>query len=113
MNSVIGKQDNEWTIQDNKLHILGTKDLILDTFIELSPETGLIGSVKRHRKEDEKGKFRYITSFTSLLLPELAPGRGVFLTANDKDGKYKVYTCSYTGSNFEDVWECGMEGVAI
>lgn len=113
LNALMGKQESEWTIQQGKLHVLGDVDLITDEFIELSSESGLLGTPKKTRKEDEKGKITYMLSFTSLILPELSPGRGVRVVSLTNTGTYKLYTCSFSGSNYDANWSCSMEGVQI
>ncbi len=71
----------EWSIQDNELQILKKGSSTKEEAVRLTPETGLLTTM-----ETEEG-----IKFSSLLIPQLKPGRKVILPRNGND---EVFVCS-------------------
>lgn len=92
LDTLTKKQDLEWSIQDNEVQIL-PKDTSIDGLaIQLTAETGLVGTpIKR-----EEG-----LEFTALLNPQIRPGRKVEIISRDIDGIFIVKKAKYKGDNRE------------
>lgn len=114
----------QWTVQQNELHIL-TEEALLDSDITvLTPESGLIGAptrfkreikTKKNKKKGIKASTRvvYGINFKCLIIPEIFPAKGVRIESQSITGLYKVYDCTYSGSNHGGDWSCSGEGFKI
>jgi hypothetical protein len=84
----------EWSIQDEQLLVLRPDETTEDTAIELTSDTGLIGSPV----VGEKG----ILTATSLLDPTLNPGRKLRILTAEVDGFYKTTRVKHIGDTASD-----------
>jgi hypothetical protein len=91
-----------WSIQDGVLQVVPRGGALQRTAIRLAPDTGLIGS-------PEKDKNGVVTA-TSLLNPELVPGRLVQLESDALRGVYSVRKVKWTGETAGTPWyaECDL-----
>lgn len=107
--------DLEWSIQDGSLQILDRAQPLQKTAIHLTPENGLIGSptssFESHKKGEnsKENKGTRFVNATTLMIPDLTPGRlVVFDTANVKGG-YRVQRVIYKGEKSGVEWFCELE----
>lgn len=109
LNNIASTHKVDWTVQDNKLHVLPEKGLITDFLVELTPQTGLIGTPTKTRSQEKGKAVIWGCDITCLIIPGIYPGRGIKLTSDTVSGTYKVINATYDGSNFEDNWTCTLE----
>ncbi len=86
----------EWSIQDDELQFLDEGMPLQELGIELTPETGLVGS-------PEPGN-RAIIEARCLMIPDLYPGRRVRLTSEHVTGIYRTETTRHLGGTAERDW---------
>jgi hypothetical protein len=91
----------EWSIQDEELQFLDQGRPLQELGIELTPETGLIGSPEPGNKG--------ITEARCLMIPDLYPGRRVKLTSEHVTGIYRVETTRHLGGTAERDWYVELE----
>jgi hypothetical protein len=91
----------EWSIQDDELQFLDQGRPLQELGIELTPETGLIGSPEPGNKG--------ITEARCLMIPDLYPGRRVKLTSEHVTGIYRVETTRHLGGTAERDWYVELE----
>jgi hypothetical protein len=91
----------EWSIQDGELQLLEPNETIDQDFILLSPGTGLVGSPE----PGEDG----VVNATSLLQPNLIPGKGVDLQSREIDGFFRVQKANWTGDTWGSDWFTELE----
>lgn len=100
LDTITGKQDLEWNIQNNELQILDPDNSTDDDAVYLSKDTGLIGSPKPGKDGLE---------FTSLIVStKILPGRKVKIKSTDYNGYYKILSAKYVGDTHGKPWyiEC-------
>lgn len=104
LSTFLSKQGMEWSIQNGELVIkpVGEADGI--EVIELSPETGLIGSPKKTDKGLE---------FDSLLNAKLVPGRPVRLVSpiSGIDGIFVCRKVKHKGNSQRGDWRSSVEAI--
>jgi hypothetical protein len=86
----------QWSVQDGVLSVVPRGGALQRQAIRLAPETGLVGS-------PEKGKNGVVTA-TSLLNPEMVPGRLVRLESAAVTGVYAIRKCKWTGETAGQPW---------
>jgi hypothetical protein len=91
----------EWSIQDGQLQLIKRGDTLAGQAIVLEPGTGLVGSPE----QGEDGNLRV----TSLLQPELVPGRQIRVHSAEVDGFYKVEKTTFTGNSWGAEWYATVE----
>ncbi len=90
LDTLTKKQGLEWSIQDNEVQILPKDTSIDGQAIQLTSETGLVGTpIKR-----EDG-----IEVTALLNPQIRPGRKIEIISRDIDGVFVVKKAKYKGDN--------------
>jgi hypothetical protein len=79
-----------------------------DYSMNLSPQTGLVGSVKRSTRTEKDNKVTEGVTFTCLILPDIFPGRRVNIESRLVTGSFVVREASARGSNYGGDWtmEC-------
>jgi len=106
-----------WCIQDGVLVILPLDGATNQTAVLLSPTTGLIGSpepmtdqakkpFKKNQPNDKTGKRLRLTS---LLQPDLNPGRPVVLQSTQYNGTYRVDSAVHRGDSRGQDWYSVVE----
>jgi hypothetical protein len=91
----------EWSIQDDELQFLDQGRPLQELGIELTPDTGLIGSPEPGNKG--------ITEARCLMIPDLYPGRRVKLTSEHVSGIYRIETTRHLGGTAERDWYVELE----
>lgn len=91
----------EWSVQDGKFQFLDLNKPLEGQAVELSAETGLVGSPT----VDNKG----LASATSLLQPLLVPGRKVSFQAVNLKGGYRIINVEYTGDTASQEWYAKLQ----
>lgn len=97
------KQGLEWSIQDNQLQVLPADVATDETVIVLNPGTGLVGSpfktkiLRPDLARVGKGKEEAGVNVTSLLNPEIRPGRRIKVEAQFVNGLFKVERVIHSG----------------
>lgn len=98
----------EWSIQDNQLQILKPGASTTELAVELTPETGLIGSPAMSSPE-KKGQKPVIRA-RSLLQPGIRPGRRVVIRSSAHDGVFRVTKVTHTGDTAGGDFYSDLEG---
>lgn len=91
----------EWSIQDDELQFLDQGAPLQELGIELTSDTGLVGS-------PEPGN-RGLTEVQCLMIPDLFPGRRVSLRSEHVTGIYRVETTRHQGGTAERDWYVNMQ----
>jgi hypothetical protein len=94
-----------WSIQDGQLQVLGPDETLLDVEIVLNSSSGLIGTPEK----GEKG----IVRATSLIRPEIRPGRRIALASSAATGTYKALSTVHSGDTRGNDWYTEWEGKAL
>lgn len=82
----------EWSIQDETLQIIPKTESSSNTIIELSPDSGLVGSPSKTDKGVE---------FSSLIQPKIRPGIRVNLKSRNLNGIFKVRKVVHAGDSHQ------------
>lgn len=82
----------EWSIQDETLQIIPTGKATSDSILEISPDSGLVGSPAKTDKGVE---------FETLLQPTIRPGRRVKIKSRDVNGIFKVRRVDHEGDSHQ------------
>ncbi len=85
-----------WCVNDGKLQILGLRESLEGTAINLNQNTGLIGSPTI----DNDG----ILSAKMLLIPDVIPGRKMVIQSDRLKGQYRLEECVYSGDTAGENW---------
>lgn len=91
----------EFSIQNGALQILEAGTPLQGTATELTSETGMVGAPS----VDNEG----VLSVTALLIPEIFPGRLLKVESEFLSGNFRVESCRYTGSTFDNDWYVDVE----
>jgi hypothetical protein len=94
-----------WSIQNGELQLLPIGKALDASAIDLSPETGLIGSPSL----DVKGKL----AVRMLMIPDVFPGRKLVLTSERLSGNYRVEASVHSGDSHGQEWYVDAEGKAL
>ena len=95
LDNLTERQNLEWSIQDGEVQIIPKGDTITGEDVFLTPETGLIGSPKKKDKGLE---------ITSLLIPEIRPGRKLKLESEFLKGIYRILKVTHQGDTHGKEW---------
>lgn len=90
-----------WSIQNGALLISSSKLKNTNTAYSLSYQTGLVGMASI----DSKG----VLSCTSLLIPDLSPGRIVAIDSASIKGYFSIIELTYQGETFSDSWFASLK----
>lgn len=91
----------EWSVQDDELQFLDQGMPLQELGIELSPDTGLIGSPEPGNKA--------ITEARCLMIPDLFPGRRIRITSEHVTGIYRAETTKHVGDTAGRDWYVDLE----
>ena len=103
LDTVTKPNELEWSIQDESLQIFPKKETLLNSLVELSPQSGLIGSPSKTDKGVE---------FKSLIQPPLVPGKEVKLTSKYINGVFKLRKVTHDGDSHEGTFLSECEATA-
>lgn len=92
LNVLMKGNELEWSIQDETLQVIPKNGATSETEILLKPTTGLVGSPQKTDKGLE---------FTSLLQPQLRPGRRVQIESAFVKGVFVVKKVTHDGDSHE------------
>lgn len=116
----------EWSIQNGNLQVIKSGMVTTRQGIELSADSGLIGSPERERKSKEgtaevtdtskkKQKVKTATkhhdgwSVKALLLPDLVPGDRIKLKTRDVDGIFRIQELKHRGDSHDGDWQTELK----
>lgn len=102
MDDLTAKQGLEWSIQNDAVQITRQGGATPEQAILLTSKTGLIGIPKKKKKE-------LGITVTSLLQPDLTPGRRIVVESRDINGAYRVRRVVHKGDNFATDWYSDVE----
>lgn len=103
LSSMLDKMGIDWSFQKNTLKLKAKFQDTGEPPIELSASTGLIGSPSKR----EGGGIK----FTSLLIPELTPGRKVEIVSDTVDGGFIMSRVDFTGDTHGPEWTAQVEAI--
>lgn len=92
--------DLEWSIQDGVLQILERGQALDEKVVELSPESGLLGSPTIDLKK--------IVTVNALIQPDLLPGKKISLVSESLRGGYLIQEVQYTGDTAGNDWNAKL-----
>ncbi len=102
----------EWSVQDNQLQILKPGDGTTETVVELTTESGLVGSPTLGSPQ-KKGK-KPVLKCKSLLQPSIRPGRRIVIDSTTGiRGTFKVNQVTHTGDTAGGEWYTEVEAEPI
>lgn len=99
----------EYSVQNGELQILPQGGVLNATAIEITPDTGLVGSPELGR--DTKGVAQL--KARALLSSEIYPGRQVHIVSDSVDVYLRVESASYAGQFAGNDWYVDFEGVPL
>jgi hypothetical protein len=105
INRILAGQSMRLSIQNGALQIRKKGQPLQKETINLSADSGLMASPEI----GAKGKM----TVRSLLIPELSPGRKVYINAAMFKGFVTVEKVRFTGANFGNEWESELECIAL
>lgn len=95
----------EWSIQDGVLQILDLNKPLSDKAVELSAETGLVGSPTIDYNATTKTKAGGIlVKAKAFLIPELTPGRKISFKSKGVTGGFRIDEVTYQGDTHGKEW---------
>jgi len=92
MDEYCENNDLEWSVQNGEIQVLLKGKITSDPYYKLNMSTGLVGSPTK-----SKGG----VSCTTLMLPDLYPGRGILLDSLHIKGEYRVVKVIHNGDTHE------------
>lgn len=101
------RQEDQWFIQDQKLHVIGPDETLGDGVAIVDASTGLLDTPTRQNLR---------VSFVSQFNPAIIVGGRVSLEselAPRLNGTYRVDTVSFTGDTHSSAWEQEVEATPI
>lgn len=101
MTNICKSLNLEWSIQQGKLQILERGKALAGEAVLLSKYTGMIDAPT----VDNKG----VLSVSSLLNPEIFPGRLLVLEGDRLHGQYRIEECEYKGDTRGGDWRVDMK----
>lgn len=102
MTNICRSLNLEWSVQKGALQILERGKALEKSAVLLSSTTGMIGSPT----VDNKG----VLSVSSLMNPEIFPGRLLVLEALRLQGQYRIEECHYAGDTHGAQWQVDVKG---
>lgn len=109
LDKVLRARGYEWSIQDGKLQVLRPGAATTETAVELTPESGLVGSPEMGTPEKKGG--RPLLTARSLLQPEIRPGRRVRVKSSHVDGVFVARKVVHTGDTAGGDWNTEIEAM--
>lgn len=102
----------EWSIQNGVIQVKQKGKPLSQSAIELTPETGLLGSpsVKVSPPDPQKTKKQEkVVKCEVLMIPGLVPGRKVHLKSESFDGVYEIWEVVFEGDTHGEKWGAELE----
>lgn len=99
----------EHSVQNGELQITRAGKPLNVPAIELTPDTGLVGSPEVGR--DAEGQ--PLVRFRALMTSEIYPGRQVRVRSDTVDGYFRAESCSYLGSTYTNDWYVDVDGKPV
>lgn len=109
LEKVLALEGFSFSIQNGRLQILRPDESNTETVYVLSASTGLVGSPEWHTPKEESKPAHL--KVTTLLLPQVLPGRRVVLDARAAKGTFMVQKLTHRGDTHEGQWQTEMECV--
>lgn len=121
LDKVLRAAGYEWSIQDGKLQVLEPGEGTTEKVVELSSDSGLIGSpemsVSKPRKKAKTGKAKKtkppVLKFKALLSADIAPGRRVSFVSEKHTGIHRVLKITHSGDTHGGDWFTEGESEAL
>lgn len=104
LDDILAPHSAEWTLKDGQIDILMPGDALPGNAVFLSPSTGLVGAAERTSKG---------VNFTSLLNPQIRPGKGIQLDSFAAKGLFRVSKVSHKVDSRGIIWETKGEAVTL
>ena len=101
LNGIVRSLDFRWSIQDGSLQMLRRGRPLQGTAIHLGPKTGMISDPEPTTGERIK--------LMSLMIPDVYPGRQVFVDSKRTSGVYRITSAKWVGQSAGDAWSIEME----
>ncbi len=99
----------EWSIQDGALQILDVNASLTDKAVELSSDSGLVGSPAIDFQASSKAAAGgLVVRATSFIIPELGPGRKVSFNSKSVKGGFRIEEIEYEGDTHGGPWYAHM-----
>lgn len=99
----------EWSIQDGRLQVLSPPATTAESIVELSADTGMIGSPTL--STPEKRGDHPVLRVRSLLQPDIRPGRKISVDSiTGIKGTFKVLEVEHSGDTHGGEWFTDIEG---
>lgn len=102
MTNVCRSSGLTWSIQNGALQLLPLKTALDGVAINLTPQTGLIGSPT----VDNKG----VLSCKMLLMPDVFPGRKLVIKSDRLQGQYRIEEVNSSGNTSSTDWYHDIKG---
>lgn len=93
----------DWSIQDNRLQLLGPNESVHRTAVLLNAETGLVGSPE-HGTPDKEKKKPPVLKAKSLIQASIFPGSKIQLDAENTKGLFKATKVVHEGDTAGGNW---------
>lgn len=116
LTQVLAYVGKTWSVQNEQIMIHTGTEPVQRTGLNISPNTGMIGSPESINNKDEKGEEENIQkrwNVKSLLFPQLTPGSLIQITSIIVNGFFTIETVNYEGDNYESDFISEMEVVEI
>lgn len=101
----------EWSIQNNRLQVLKEGETVLEEAVQLSPETGLVGSPE-HGSSEKKGGAGMV-KLRSLLQPRLRPAGKVIVESEGVRGTLRIQSVDHRGDTAGSDWYSELEAIPV
>ncbi len=102
----------EWSIQNGIIQVKQKGKPLKQSAIDLTPETGLIGSPSVETSPpdpNKKKKQEKVVKCEALMIPGMVPGRKVHLKSESFDGTYEIWEVVYEGDTRGEKWGADLK----
>lgn len=106
LDDIADRQGFEWSIQDDKVQIIGKGKSTLEEAVLISPSTGLIGIPKNRVGKDNTDQG---IEFDCLLNGKIKAGRRIVMSSKLFQGTYRIEKVTFIGDNFGKEFYCRCE----
>lgn len=102
MSNICRSSGLTWSVQNGALQLLPLKTFLDGTAINLTPQTGMIGSPT----VDNDG----VMSVKCLLMPDVIPGRKIVIKSDRLSGQYRIEEVTSSGDTSGQDWYHDIKG---